>query len=117
MAASEILLKKGGADPSLQTVNGVTPLHLACRRGNLSIVELLLKQPSVNVDAKDKSLLTPLHLAASQGHEQVVNMLLQKGADVFSVAADRTTPLHVAIMNGHSNCTLNATAMTVLAKG
>jgi ankyrin repeat protein len=45
--------------------------------------------------------LTPLHYAARQGHQQAVRALLAGGADINEVTGDKTTPLMLAIINGH----------------
>ena len=97
----DVLLPRG-ADPSLRGRNGYTPLHLAARRGNEEIVKVLLDQPSVAVDAKDDSGKTALHFACSEGHRKVCQILLNFGADIKAVSTDKTTPLHSAIFNGHS---------------
>ena len=97
----DVLLPRG-ADPSLRGKNRSTPLHLAARRGNDEIVKVLLDQPSVKIDAKDDSGKTALHLACSKGHRKVCEMLMNFGADIKAVTADKMTPLHSAILNGHS---------------
>ena len=95
-------LLQGGADPSINGKKGSTPLHFAGHRGNEEIVKVLLEHPKVKVDAKDSSGKTALHLACTEGHCRACKLLLSKGADIKAVTADNTTPLHNAILNGHS---------------
>jgi ankyrin repeat protein len=46
--------------------------------------------------------LTPLLYAARQGHSEAVRALLDGGADINEASAgDRTSPLMIAVMNGH----------------
>jgi len=77
-------------------------LHFAARRGNEEIVKVLLEQPLVKVDAKDSYGKTALHMACSEGQSRICQLLLDNGADIKSVTTDNTTPLHNAILNGHS---------------
>ena len=93
---------QGGADPSIKSKKKSTPLHFAARRGNDEIVKVLLEHPKVNVNARDSSGKTALHVACSEGQIRVCQLLLDKGADVKAVTAENTTPLHNAILNGHS---------------
>ena len=93
---------QGGADPSIKDKKGSTPLHFAARRGNDEIVKLLLEHPKVNVDDRDSSGKTALHMACSEGQSRVCQLLLDKRADIKAVTADNTTPLHTAVLNGHS---------------
>ena len=95
-------LLQGGADPSIKGKKGSTPLHFAARRGNDEIVKVLLEHPKVKVDVRDSSGKTALHMACSEGQSSVCQLLLNKGADMKAVTADNTTPLHNAIINGHS---------------
>jgi ankyrin repeat protein len=45
--------------------------------------------------------LTALLYAARQGHFETVRTLLDAGVDINQVSADKTTPLMMAIINGH----------------
>jgi len=66
------------ANPSLDINQkdefGYTPLHLACDRGNLAIVEVLLKY-GVDQTLKDQDELTALELAETSCHEEIVKAL------------------------------------------
>ena len=95
-------LLQGAADPSIKDKKGSTPLHFAARRGNDEIVKVLLEHPKVKVDDRDSSGKTAFHMACSEGQSRVCQLLLDKGADIKAVTADNTTPLHTAILNGHS---------------
>ena len=95
-------LLQAGADPSIKGKKGSTPLHFAARGGNDEIIKVLLEQPKVKVDVKDSYGKTALHVACSEGQSRVCQLLLDKGADIEAVAADNSTPLHNAILNGHS---------------
>ncbi|KAK1637418.1 ankyrin repeat-containing domain protein [Colletotrichum phormii] len=101
---SEYLTKKlldAGADPTIETHEGLTPLHLAarCRQANISFGGsenrgAWLKEPNtspitgVNATA-NKSIrgcdCTPLYYAALSGRPEVVSMLLEAGANTKAV--------------------------------
>ena len=77
-------------------------MHFAARRGNEEIVKVLLEHPKVKVDVRDSSGKTALHMACSEGQNRVCQLLLDNGADIKAVTTDNATPLHNAILNGHS---------------
>ncbi|KAF5247688.1 hypothetical protein FANTH_6311 [Fusarium anthophilum] len=100
--------------------NGCTPLHYACRSGNLATIWALLRN-GADPCIKDDVGLTPLHTLAEggiRGHTQsspppgdhtidIVGLLLRAGADVAARAtssggnghegAESVTPLDVAV--------------------
>jgi ankyrin repeat protein len=71
-----------------------TAHHLACRTGNLAIVEFLLKKfPNKDqIDFSDFSGWTALHYATFNGHLEVVKMLCKAGVDVNVQAGARNIP-------------------------
>lgn len=71
---------RGHPQPIEPHLQGTTPLHVAAKSGNHSIVHFLL-QSGADVNALDISGLTPLYLAVESGHVQTVCILLQAGAD------------------------------------
>ena len=75
----EILLKEPGIDVNRKDVNGSTALHLACRYGQVDLVQQLLHHPGslYCLEWKDKWGETPLLTATRKGHLQCVKRLLQ----------------------------------------
>jgi len=53
---------------------GYTPLHLACDRGNLEVVQLLVDR-GVDTSTKDSDDLTPYEIAKIAGHDDIVKYL------------------------------------------
>lgn len=70
--------------------DNLAALHIACKQGNLQIVQLLLKQPNIDLNANDvlkfiyfnAEMQNPLHYACQNGNIDIVKLLLnQKGID------------------------------------
>jgi uncharacterized protein len=94
-------LLKQGADASAAQGDGMTPLHWAADRGDLTITEMLV-YAGANVAAVTRiGQYTPLHLASKAGSVQVVQALLKAGADVKArTNPSGVTPLHLAAAAG-----------------
>jgi len=97
--------------------DGMTPLYLAARNGNINITELLLANKA-DVNATNKYGWTPLQGAAQGAHKDVVELLLARGANVDAKDMSGKTPLSGAAENGQnevvklllaSNADVNAT--------
>ncbi|KAF8976244.1 hypothetical protein BGZ46_008424 [Entomortierella lignicola] len=74
------LLDTGRVDALMTDSRGYTPLHMACLRGNLEMVQMLEAHTPIDYQsAMDGS--TPLQLACQASSISVVEFLLQKGAN------------------------------------
>lgn len=121
-----------GADPNLGKHNGrlgktsgrnerkttfrSSPLHLACLKGNPSLIQKLLEHHA-QPNTPDASGLFPIHLAASTEHStsteavhldedlqrlECVKLLLKSGVLVTMKDASKQTVLHAAARSGFS---------------
>ena len=63
-----------GVDPNLTTSSGLTPLHYACRIGNLDIVKLIVTSGG-NINSIDSLQMTPKDYALNGNHDDVVTWL------------------------------------------
>uniref|UniRef100_A0ABD2WBG2 Uncharacterized protein n=1 Tax=Trichogramma kaykai TaxID=54128 RepID=A0ABD2WBG2_9HYME len=87
VVTSETLLRRG-ADPNITNAEGLTPLHVICKRDyNDDLVEAFFKindelQQTVQVDVKDEMGRTPLQYATSNILPNVIEFLLDHGADL-----------------------------------
>ncbi|KAG9328278.1 hypothetical protein JZ751_015421, partial [Albula glossodonta] len=83
------------------TPNGFTPLHIACKKNRVKVMELLLKYGAI-IQAITESGLTPIHVAAFMGHTNIILLLLQNGAspDIRNIRGE--TALHMAARAGQT---------------
>ena len=93
-------------------------LSIACRYGNIDIVEYLLNKKA-KVDDQDEYGSTPLHYASMKGHLDVIKLLVKYDANVNKKACKQfvriykpgtdkqtgtfETPMHNACRMGHLN--------------
>ncbi len=98
--------------------NNLSPLHVACSKGDSIMVELLLQalktysycniNTKVNLDFRDNLGCTPLYTACHHGHVDVVIQLVEFQREDDSVSLNvnvasenmQRTPLHVAVQTG-----------------
>ena len=96
------VLPERGANASMPSSNGWTPLHFVAKYGNVAlVVELLVDNHGATVDATESLLqLTPLLIAAENQLWDVVSALLDRGADFRSATRQGWTPPHFAVRAG-----------------
>lgn len=103
------LLLKYNAELTLQTRDGLEPLHVAAQFRKYEVMKtIFVQKQKVNVNAMDIFGRTPLHYAAADTSFDTINILRL----LCTHFADRTTqddfsrtPFHVAVLSGQlSNC-------------
>lgn len=94
-------------DTDLSRVNsfGLTAIHIAVMREDVSLLDILLTatHPSVLDTPMPTCSSTPLHCAATCGAHTIVEKLLHHGADVNQQDAIGWTPLHRAVAGCAAN--------------
>jgi ankyrin repeat protein len=87
-------------DISSADLNGLTPLHVACRSNNLSEVVHLLEL-GADINCESYRGWTPLRMAVRGGHIECVNLLLSYNTcDIDRATRTGITPLHLAAKHG-----------------
>lgn len=94
------LLLKHGADPNVETTEGLKPLHLACFHGCLSITQCLLEF-GAEVNAYDKQGNLPIHTACSAGHFHIAELLIKHGSICDSPDNNGRYPIHYSSASGN----------------
>jgi len=97
------LLLQYGANINAQDNDGLTPLAIACQRGNYFVVERLLQVEKIEIALRDNQKSTALHEACKSGTEKIVELLLKSGANILATDSDDVTPLHIACREGYSD--------------
>ncbi|CAH8450765.1 unnamed protein product [Schistosoma haematobium] len=86
---------------------GLSPLQLACFRGNLPVVEFLLKYGANVNSSSHKQGYTALMFAGLSGNIEVVELLLHYGARINDVnSIGRTASQMAAFVGNHNVVTL-----------
>ena len=93
---AQMLMHAGANLRATTRINAYTPLFLASREGQASVVDALLKA-GAEFDPRSSTGSTPLMLAAASGNVEAVQRLLDAGADVKAKENARgQTPLMFA---------------------
>lgn len=102
--AVQLLIKYCKVEVNIGDIYGVTPLHMACSRGNLAAIEVLIEDPAIELDISDNNQDTPLYEACLAGDPEIVETLLkkmrEKGISLLLKNDEQQTPLHIACKEG-----------------
>jgi ankyrin repeat protein len=94
------VLIAGGANPTIPSAKGVSPLLVACGYGlepqvtnfapsaRLAAVKYLVDATGADVNARDAQGYTPLHGAALTANHEVIEYLVAMGADITARAGN-----------------------------
>ncbi|CAB0029932.1 unnamed protein product [Trichogramma brassicae] len=101
-SASKYLLSRS-ADPNSPNKDGLTALHVMCKRNGDDEDDLMTDffgvcddhEKTVLIDARDKFDRTPLYYALLRNQKKVAKLLLKRGAHPNLPDKDGFTPLHV----------------------
>lgn len=97
MKTFDLLINTPGVDLEAMARNGDNALMIAAFKKNQAAVNTLLKK-GVAINRPD---WTALHYAAASGSNEIVETLLQKGAEIDARSPNQTTPLMIAVYEGH----------------
>ncbi len=75
---------------------GRLPIHWACFKGEITLVQLLIDNEH-QTSIRDKKGLTPLHYAAARGHIEIIDLLLTLGARLDEKTNLGETALHILL--------------------
>ncbi|KAK6620731.1 hypothetical protein RUM43_011026 [Polyplax serrata] len=97
---------KCGANLILKGEDGMSPLHIAAKCGNVEACFYLLNGthlPPRYIDGLDDGGWTPMVWASEFNHLEVVRFLIGKGADSFIKDAEQNIALHWAAFGGSTD--------------
>ncbi|KFM08220.1 Putative ankyrin repeat domain-containing protein 31, partial [Aptenodytes forsteri] len=83
-----------------RNAKGETQLHIAARRGDLSLVKALISS-GICVNEQDYAGWTAIHEASNGGFTEVILELLKAGANVNSRSLDGILPIHDAVSGNY----------------
>jgi len=92
-----------------------SPLHVACRNGELEKVRELLDQEA-NLEARDFLDRTPIHLAAMWDRQDIVRLLVERGAEINAKDRWGVTPLRRVLLVEQTR-NMDRKAMAELLRG
>jgi ankyrin repeat protein len=79
---------------------GTGPLHAACYRCNLPMIDFLIEVCKVDADTEDDYLRTPFFIACEQGDLEIVKYLAGKEVNMTASYANAYAPQEIANKNG-----------------
>jgi uncharacterized protein len=108
----QLLLTNNSLVLSVMDEQDRTPLHAAAQAGHTDCIRVMLKFGAhaettyAEHDEHSVPLASALHSAAASGNSSALKMLLEASSKnmVHAVDSFDRTPLHVAALNGHTEC-------------
>ncbi|XP_071116428.1 ankyrin repeat domain-containing protein 50-like [Haliotis cracherodii] len=94
------LLAQKGCDMSHVTNGGNNILHVACTRGDVSMVKLLLLMNIVDINSRGANERTATMMSVLKGHSAVFELLVIEGSDLSPVSSNNNNILHEACVGG-----------------
>ena len=82
-----------------------TPLHYACKHGELEFIKLLIEKYKCNLNTRDGHVRSPLHIACQYGHLNVAQYIIEQKGDLSlleDTSKSKMTPLHYACQYGQT---------------
>ena len=92
-----------GADPSVRSERGWTPVMHAAEMGHFSVLKILVNHGAAVDTQEPVDGKTALMLAASNGHTRCVEILISARADRTIVDREGHNAAYYATANGHGN--------------
>ncbi|XP_038639419.1 85/88 kDa calcium-independent phospholipase A2 isoform X2 [Scyliorhinus canicula] len=87
-----------------ESEEGLTPLHLACKKEDIDCVRELVEGCGVRLDITDRNGETVFHYAARQSNCQVIELLSkQRSVGMNHLSSGGETPLHIACRLGKTD--------------
>jgi len=93
--------EKNNTSINQYSIDGFTPLGLACFFGHIEIIKYLIEiEADLNIPSNNDFKVTPLHSACATSNLEIAELLLKNNANVNAKQQGNVTPLHSASHNG-----------------
>ena len=91
----QYLIEKQHVDIDTKGLYGWTPLHYACRKGSIPIVQYLISK-GANIESKDYQGHTPLYIASFYHNKEIVDLLISKGANPDTIYSEKLPTFEIS---------------------
>jgi ankyrin repeat protein len=81
-------------------LDGNTPLHLICKKGNLDLLATFLEQENVTLDSINKKGHTALSIAVINNNREAASLLIERDCKLNERDGQGSTPLMIASYQG-----------------